>query len=1436
MTLHTHNPQPQLTNSIHMNSLLNLQREANSVDLSHIQDNYNLYLLNDGTGSGKTHNVVMNFIKQYNNHASSTSGRRSMIFVAPQKNQLFANPSVFLEAAKSNIPLLFARSEADLVHLSSKNYLRLNQTNEEFQTVAQYFKQIFSNLKPTDKREIENKLETYYNSELRENHQSKDTNGIVNTDMTPLISNKRTKLASIYLLEAQFNTLFEFERKNKALKEYSPDQYEHDLKECRQNFRFTLQTLANNLSKFFSDETLKYIFTNFTHSSDAETRKLFGTNYRFYEFTYLLLLYIMPFEVAKYINCVIYMTGAKSQYTFQISRHKNNGKGKEINTPSFDELISGHSISSKADILGHSRDSDSSFGEFLQNEYFLKNPNNYFMHNKIGFSVVYDEEHTLYNLFTDRYSYKKITEKERSSVSINIIHALASLKRWLRNTKSHDTHSFSNDDALDQAQSDIIKNLFIAIKKYTPFKTDHDFEEFLDAIEANELGIFMKSSDHEFIQAVCSNALAYSPKFIMSQDSLDGIKLRLNAGSSRIVLSKQKHDNISQPTQKSRIKSVEYSVLDLFKVILTLLYVCKDRPPALQGKLESSQDSNSQNVAIYHLLDIASDHKDFLTNLFASSLTLTQDDPINIQFAYFLTKIGLTFEFPKEIPVTKMGTEYIAVLPHVFVIKELPEVHVLQILKNPANKVFLLSATRGFERTFSGNYSKLFFEQAKRYCPGMIKIFQRELSHNNPMPKFIDYRFGNRTSISVNAIQFNNLRSINNKAQQDTVELLSYSIPNVSSATLHLTHDVPNTRITYPLISHNRQNFLEHMPYSLKKSSEYGKLPGRMSKSEIIGVINSNIHAYEHHENSIIMTLSNKFYNNFVDSFLVQTLFSNIYYPIIDDPENQRKIFEFSPEPLRKIRIICFDAKLGRMPNLDKYFISEPSTTIILVSSYLSAGTGLNFTIKQPNNQPDVDFNSIYFVSSPYYTTVKKRNNDDNISNQLLIFKYLSHELGNTISSLSDIKSAKKNKTILKHEHSMEQVKNVMQATGRIERRDCMIETKIYFVENPNFSNFDSTMFNFNDMHKLHSKNSELTVVSNFSMLTKSLIKAALNHTAENAMDMTSRTTLERETRHAYDAYYTFFTHNFPHYLKEYRSQNPDFFWLLELNSIFRSYTTPHYDYKAELISFIQTHKSALIHSNSYGPICSLVQYAYFNFLAYQIPENKKITIDYNAMHYSDCSSNNKIITDSTLFSYFSDELPPHVAFNDQFLGKIDKQYCFNNSLTHLPNLYLTHIIRGNIAENVLSQYLNSKGIIFNNISQLFGETVHNQLYELFDFYIVKDGTIYAIDTKNWNLYYDTGATNTLMKFQHKTALIKNIAALSKYKFRFIYLNMSTSIKSDLTSGLSSHFSGFKDVDYINFISRQTQYKYKSKNKKHLLVPDPENDIYTINSEWSELL
>lgn len=126
------------------------------------------------------------------------------------------------------------------------------------------------------------------------------------------------------------------------------------------------------------------------------------------------------------------------------------------------------------------------------------------------------------------------------------------------------------------------------------------------------------------------------------------------------------------------------------------------------------------------------------------------------------------------------------------------------------------------------------------------------------------------------------------------------------------------------------------------------------------------------------------------------------------------------------------------------------------MSSYKSAGTGLNYFVKYHDgdindvNAPrlDVDFERLVLINSSFYSEVKDNSGNLNtLPNYVTVLKHYADD-DITVHKLADINvnfAHGENYRLLMAEHDMSLFKVVVQAVGRVERRDTLLKTEIFY-------------------------------------------------------------------------------------------------------------------------------------------------------------------------------------------------------------------------------------------------------------------------------------------------------------------------------------------------------------------------------------------------------
>ncbi len=1395
---------------------------------------YNLLPFNDPTGTGKTHSVLYQFISKYPNIFSTKnilekievnldSKRKNLFFVAPLKNQLTPDHNIYTLASASNIPLLFLRSRQDLSSLDNKFIMKdKNGKSLSYLRNNDFWKFVFSIFDRKTIAKIDIELKKLKQKRLD-----------ISDDNEENINYSVPQLSKLLLA---YTNYVNFEKNNFLLKSTNDEEYKKELEKTEGFFRGEINEIANLLAVSISDNELQKIFYTNAYYQGLDRNILiqkfnqFGTNKYLYILTYYVLMFALPLEVAKFINCVIYITGAKSQTNISFVVESTRTNKKTAINLEFEEIVSGFKMSKKVDWLKYATAGNTNnFGDCIESEMFEEISGHFFLKNNIGSSVVYDEEHILHNLFTKENTYSVITERYADS-KVNILHAISGMLRWYNN--SYQKSLVNNYAELVEEKIKISKNFHECLKQHSTLKTDHEIVEFLKSIKDNNYGLFIKLEEFQFIKSLCENILSFSPKKIQSKEFIESINMVLKENSDAILLTKNK--------QNFNMEDVKYNVFDFFQICLCLMYVLKDASSSLRTELLQNKEDNNQNLAISHLVNISFNNRHFLNNLFSSSLNLKETDPLSIQFTYFLTKIGFHFDFPKKINKYAYSPDSIQVEPQIFILKELPEVDVLKIIHNPLNRVFLLSATRGFSDIYAGNFSLNFFNEINKYVPNKIKIYDRKNNSDDCLGELIEERAKCRT-INVSHLVFENKYSHNQKiAHDDIVNEVLYPVKDVSIKNLNNLADFTSSNLTYKLINSTMFNNSKHWVSKLKNTDLIKNTWNVYNKDELINIFNSIAHSVEKGQNAMVMSLSKRFYDEIINKDeLREEIFGKCKKIGPEGQEN--KILEIPIDTSKKLKLICYDSALGKTTNLDDAFIVENGQVTILVSSFNSAGTGLNFTLQDNLAKISKDFDSIYFVNSVHYTNINGEDGFNTWSNQILIMKDYTHKGNKIIKDLEDGISSSEGRMTLETEHFMEQVKTFMQSVGRIERRNAKINTTIYFVDGSKKSLFKDVMSLFNITFNKHRNNYQNTILSNFSMLAKAVLKTSQGYVQNLSLDIKERNLLEKVTNQDFLIYQNFFCNPiyFNRLLKEYRSLNPDFYWVKEFNDIFRGYTSPNYNLMKMLSDFILKNTVILKKTQFYQPILALVKSSEFDFIKNKIKVDKEFSIDYRKSCYTDYSQSHNVVSDAYFFNYIQ---PSGLDLDKSvFFDKIISNYSsHNNSISKLPNIYLYHLIKGNLGEKILEEYFLDNNIVYNNIDTYFSPIVSQKIYELFDFYVIKNKTIYCIDTKNWRMYNDNAATKTLVRLPDKIATMSQIQEFNGYKLEYIYLNMFPLANNDYSKGMSDLLGIYKDVRFINFLEKdvlQLEVYKKSKNKTKLISHYIRKDgKLIISKEWRNTL
>lgn len=177
-----------------------------------------------------------------------------------------------------------------------------------------------------------------------------------------------------------------------------------------------------------------------------------------------------------------------------------------------------------------------------------------------------------------------------------------------------------------------------------------------------------------------------------------------------------------------------------------------------------------------------------------------------------------------------------------------------------------------------------------------------------------------------------------------------------------------------------------------------------------------------------------------------------------DNDKKHDQILTFTPFKGRHtVHLVFFDSPLANVEDIrQETYLQDSNTVLVFMSSYKSAGTGLNYFVKYHDgdlndiNAPrlDVDFERLVLINSSFYSEVKDNSGNLNtLPNYVTVLKHYADD-DITVHKLADFNvnfAHGENYRLLIAEHDMSLFKVVVQAVGRVERRDTLLKTEIFY-------------------------------------------------------------------------------------------------------------------------------------------------------------------------------------------------------------------------------------------------------------------------------------------------------------------------------------------------------------------------------------------------------
>ncbi|MBK4991962.1 hypothetical protein IAE39_000136 [Pseudomonas sp. S37] len=978
---------------------------------------------------------------------------------------------------------------------------------------------------------------------------------------------------------------------------------------------------------------------------------------------------------------------------------------------------------------------------YLRDDFFISDEANFFKAHGITFNLVVDEEHDSYDRIFEESKKKLVNERVKPP------HVIAGLHRLMQMV----SEEYGPDDEQPIAFNETTELMNDLRRHYNEdCQTSVPLDAILTMCSGNVGHITINNRDVEQILSLSRNIFSLTPRRFYNEEALKRIRMRSVCGNSEIRL----YFDDGGPTKDPTLH-------DFLQVMLCALYACSKVPQKspLKQLLELGQEA-SQNAPLLEFIKTSRQHQSYVASVFDRA----KDAEIFVDafFTFFAPKIVFSLIKVEEIPFGGDAVKNrVFVDFHLDLILELPEVKLLRILHATQNSAMCLSATTGFKNSYSGNFSRR-----------MLARYGEERTAN------LDVRVVTRSGTDIDAMA--DLRAARAKARTMEVK--------------------PFYKTSADDISGLRADPVFKSAYSFWSKSLLP--PGfRDNKYRISAYrrqIEAMLMAAWDGRNTFVLSLNNRFAQLFKDLF-AQSVEGRIKGL---QREYQDKIFTLKPfEGRTKIRVILFSAQLAKDVNIDDYLKVEADTRICLISSYGSAGTGLNLFVERAADGFHHDFDRLVLVNTPFYSAIREKDTGLNtVKNHILLLKHISSGESEAVrlSQFDSNLMQPKNRRILNLEHDLAVLKAIIQAVGRVERRDTHLRTEIFLPSDV----IDDLVVRYS---RLRREGNDL-LINSLSLLNHRLMQFCLQQ-AESRCFATEEERDQFTSKVAADAVDidNFFKGAFrSKILRSAREGNRD---AMRFNEMLRS---------PESITAPDSYVRKLLAS----PLVKASAYYQEIISAFYLP---RTVTD----HVTTCTT-----PDS--FHHLSDLLHGQAVYQpgkwlvpdyirndgddrDPGTGIVNLACSMASEGidVHLPNPALIPLLKGNVGEFIFSSVLTALGIKPLSLDELV-ELLGPAVYESYDIFIRVDDTIICIDVKRWSGGLDSEelSLKTLRRAETKRSDMHELCAGLNLIPRFLYVNTqpddnALNAEREFTHGSSIHFlNAFKIITrYVPLSDASTTHK-----------------------------
>ena len=1245
---------------------------------------------NDGTGFGKSYGVINTFLDGISANQSHSEGYNNLFFITPQKAQIDFADELLKKAHEKDIEFVSFLARSDLVNLDFESWIpdrsgKKNQNRERYLSWVREAKRYKALERPALR--LEQVIRTIDSIGRRIEHEKTAFN-----DGFGMLQELQDQLLN-----------------------------QHNL------FEKSLQQLA-----------LAALNQN---GSPIDLRQLIEAKSGVQALSKEIVCHYSPFVMAMVKPCIMLATTSKFDRPISMPSQKKSGE-YYFKSSTFDCILGGKERLSENNTGEYAAGSHKDQLRFLKEEFFAPASNNYFYNKKITFTLVVDEEHESYNVFTESTNVSLI------SPEIQLAHVFAGIYRVLMQVKSIEKQEVEEAPFYAEKQEflDQIRN---KLRSSCDLSSDHTLESVLKVFAGNIDFVQVRSGDVEQIINITRNVFSFSPKRYFNEQGLKRIRLcpAYGFGACQLYYTTNKD---SSP-----------SLHDVYQITMSVLAAASQIPQGSEflKSLKQGGDS-SQNYPLYKFISRARKVASEVKHMF--DRVTDKELPISHFFTYFQPKTVFSIQRQKDLEFRDRSLSNLTYINFTLdLIKEQPEVSLLRMLYKTQNTVICLSATSGFEGNFTGQYNRGFL---RKYCNG--------LSDN------LDIEVITRTSDDVNVLS--GLR--NSRA-----ELRNVIFTPFAANTLHLSNSQSDNEFA-----------AEYKKWHGRIKEHVKTLSNQYHKQEFERQLGAMLLAAYDQKHTLSLSLSGRFINAF-KAYLNAIRDKKTLKPkglkILD---GEGRIFEITPFSNNiTIRVILFSASLAREVNVREFTeVLRPDLKVVFMSAYRSAGTGLNYFINY--SDLELDFERLVLINSPFWSEIIKDPSSGDrtlhsLRNYLRLMKQASD--GREIKLLKDFDVNLvhgQDYRFLMYEHSLEIVKVIMQAIGRVERKDAIMTTEVYLPDEI----IDEAMIQFT---RLQRENRNKPVLESMSLLNYRLMEFCIERRNNcGFLNNKARRAFESRIEQDTEILNEFFDMFVPAMLEQARQGNLEAISLNEQLRNIKSITDP--------LQYVKTLKTnALVQQD--GFICHALDRLYID-----------LTGDNAALKLCRKNGNSKILTDvehgdslyqpakQVVLNYSSKaglKSSEHVNKLMRSCQAVENT-AFQNCAPHPAFIPM---LKGNMGEylfNELLKLLDIEPVSPGKIPDIIGQ----RAYELFDNYIEIGDELLCVDVKNWSSTLDksTMSSKTNQNALGKAETVLNYAGNRYSSIKYIYVNTRMEYNP---LNLEQEISANKSVYYLNLFKEETGYRDK---------------------------